>query len=126
VLEHVPKIDRVMEELTRVLNYGGSFIACVPFLQPYHRDPTDFRRYTCEGLEEIGRFHGLKTVEILPVHTITQTLGWIAWEWAQEKGGWRAFGVYPIVWMSTRFFYKTDMRLKNNCSAFQVIYTKEN
>jgi len=125
VLEHVPKIERVMQELTRVLRSGGHFVACVPFLQPYHRSPTDFRRYTGEGLEEIGRFHSLRTVEILPLHTIAQTLGWIAWEWAKEKGGWRTFGVYPIVWLSTRLFYKTDMRLKNNSNAFQVVYIKE-
>ena len=125
VLEHVPEIERVMQELTRVLKYGGYFVACVPFLQPYHRSPTDFRRYTGEGLEELGRLHGLRTVEILPVHSITQTLGWIAWEWAKEKGGWRAFGVYPIVWLSTRLFYKTDMRVRYNANGFQVIYTKE-
>ena len=125
VLEHVPEIERVMKELTRVLKYGGYFVACVPFLQPYHRSPTDFRRYTGEGLEELGRLHGLRAVEILPVHSITQTLGWIAWEWAKEKGGWRAFGVYPIVWLSTRLFLKTDMRVRYNANTFQAIYTKE-
>jgi SAM-dependent methyltransferase len=125
VLEHVPEIDCVMRELTRVLKPGGYFVASVPFLQPYHRSPTDFRRYTSEGLEEIGRLHGLRTVEILPVHTITQTLGWIAWEWAKEKGGWRVFAVFPIVWLATRLFYKTDMKVRNHANTFQAVYTKE-
>jgi len=124
VLEHVPEIECVMRELTRVLKYDGYFVAAVPFLQPYHRVPSDFRRYTSEGLEEMGRLHGLKTIEVLPVHSIAQTLGWIAWEWAREKGGWRAFAVYPIVWLSTRLFYKTDMKVRDNANAFQVVYTK--
>src|SRR5689334_6983429 len=36
VLEHVPEIERVMRELTRVLKSRSYFVACVPFLQPYH------------------------------------------------------------------------------------------
>jgi SAM-dependent methyltransferase len=124
VLEHVPAIDKVMSELARVLKPGGHFIAGVPYLQPYHLNPTDFRRYTRDGLAEIGEMHGLKTVEVLPVHTIAQTLGWIAWEWAKEKGGWRPYVTYPIVWTATRLFHKTDLALKNNANTFQIIYTK--
>jgi len=124
VLEHVPEIDRVMSELSRVLKPGGFFVAGVPYLQPYHLNPTDFRRYTRDGLEELGRLHGLKTAAMLPVHTIAQTLGWIAWEWAQEKKGWRPAVVYPIVWLATRLFHKTDMKLQNNANTFQAVYTK--
>lgn len=124
VLEHVPEIDRVMGELARTLKPGGHFVAAVPYLQPYHQDPTDFRRYTREGLEELGKLHGLRTVEIIPVHTIWQTLGWIAWEWALEKRGWRPSVVYPLVWLTTRLFHKTDMRLRNNANTFQAVYTK--
>jgi SAM-dependent methyltransferase len=124
VLEHVPEIDRVMSELSRILKPGGHFIAAIPYLQPYHQDPTDFRRYTREGLEELGRLHGLRTVEILPLHTIWQTLGWIAWEWALEKRGWRTKVVYPLVWLTTRLFNRTDVRLRNNANTFQAVYTK--
>ncbi len=124
VLEHVPEIDRVMSELARTLKPGGFFIAAVPYLQPYHEDPADFRRYTREGLEELGRLHGLRTVEVLPLHTIWQTLGWIAWEWALEKGGIRRAVVYPLVWALTRAFNRTDGKLQNNANTFQAVYTK--
>ena len=124
VLEHVPAIDRVMSELARVLKPGGYLIAGVPYLQPYHLNPTDFRRYTRDGLEELGQIHGLRTVEILPVHTIAQTLGWIAWEWAKEKAGWRPYLVYPLVWSATRLFNRTDLALRNNANTYQAIYTK--
>ena len=124
VLEHVPDVHRVMSEFSRTLKTGGFLIAAIPYLQPYHQDPTDFRRYTREGLEELGTLHGLNTVDIIPVHTIWQTLGWIAWEWALEKGGWRKPVTYPIVWLMTRLFHRTDMRLRNNANTFQAVYTK--
>jgi SAM-dependent methyltransferase len=124
VLEHVPEIDKVMSELARTLKRGGYLISGVPFLQPYHLNPTDYRRYTRDGLKEIGERHGLKTVDILPVHTIAQTLGWIAWEWALEKRGWRPSVVYPLVWLATRLSYKSDLMVKNNANTFQIVYLK--
>ncbi|GGC50945.1 class I SAM-dependent methyltransferase [Chelatococcus reniformis] len=124
VLEHVPRIDDVMKELARTLKPGGFLVVGVPYLQPYHLSPTDFRRYTRDGLVELGELHGLNTVEVLPVHTIAQTLGWIAWEYAQERGGVRPYIVYPIVWLATRLFHRTDMALKNNANTFQAVFTK--
>lgn len=124
VLEHVSDVDSVMRELARTLKPGGYLIASVPYLQPYHKDPSDFRRYTRDGLKELGAMHGLETVDVLPLHTVWQTIGWIAWEWAVEKGGWRKPVVYPAVWLTTRLFNRTDTRLWNNANTFQAIYTK--
>jgi len=124
VLEHVPDINKVMAELTRVLRPGGTFIAGVPFLQPFHLSPVDYRRYTRDGLIELGDMNGLTTLDILPVHNIAQTLGWIMWEWAKEKRGLRPFLVYPIVFATTRLFPKTDLRWRNNANTYQAIYTK--
>jgi len=124
VLEHVPSIDSVMSELSRVLKPGGYFIAGVPYLQPFHLNPTDFRRYTKDGLIELGEIHGLQTVDVLPVHTIWQTVGWILWEWALERGGFRPRLVYPFIYTMTRLNHKTDFGLRNNANTFQAIYTK--
>lgn len=124
VLEHVPEIEKVMSELARVLKPGGHAVVGVPYLQPYHPCPTDFRRYTRDGLAELGELHGLKNLEILPVHTIWQTVGWIMWEWALEKGGARKHMVYPFIWLMTRLNHKTDHKLQKNGNTFQIIYTK--
>ena len=124
VLEHVPEIDKVMSELARVIKPGGHAVVGVPYLQPYHPCPTDFRRYTKDGLVELGELHGLSTVDLLPVHSIWQTVGWIIWEWALEKGGFRKPLVYPFIWTMTRLFHKTDPNLKKNGNTFQIIYTK--
>lgn len=125
VLEHVPNVHVVMSELARVLKPGGYLMAGVPFLQPMHLNPTDFRRYTSDGLIEIGSLHGLKTEAVLPVHTMAQTIGWIAWEWALEKKKkWLQIVVYGFVWTWTRLSYKTDLSIVKNANTFQIIYVK--
>jgi len=124
VLEHTPRLDEVMVDLIRVLRSGGHLIVGIPFLQPFHADPWDFRRFTQMGIEELGTRHGLKVKATLPVHTITQTLGWIAWEWAVEKGGWRKAVTYPLVWLATRLSYKTDASLFKNANTFQCVFEK--
>jgi SAM-dependent methyltransferase len=125
VLEHVPGIDTVMRELVRILKRGGHLVVAVPFLQPYHPDPTDFRRYTRAGLEELGALHDLRVIEMLPVHTIWQTLGWIAWRWAVEKGGVRRYAVYPAAWIMTRLFHRTDSRLSDNANTYQAVFMRK-
>jgi SAM-dependent methyltransferase len=124
VLEHTPRIDQVMGEFSRILRPGGHLIMGVPFLQPFHADPWDFRRYTQMGLQELGASVGLKVTASFPVHTIAQTLGWIAWEWANEKGGWRRTATYPIVWLATRLSYRTDKSLVRSANTFQCVYQK--
>lgn len=53
VLEHVEDTPFVVDEILRVLRKGGLVYAEIPFLQPYHPAPKDFRRYTLEGIEHL-------------------------------------------------------------------------
>jgi len=126
VLEHVPNIEMVMSELTRILKPKGKLIVGMPFLQPFHSCPTDFRRYTREGLVELGQLHGMGLLELFPVHNIAQTLGWITWEWAQEKNRIYRFFLFPIIYLTTRIWYKTDFGVVNNANTFQAVYVKGN
>jgi SAM-dependent methyltransferase len=50
VLEHVPAADAVIDEVRRVLEPRGLLYVEVPFMQPYHRSPDDYRRFTLPGL----------------------------------------------------------------------------
>ena len=50
VLEHVRDADATLVEIRRVLAPGGSVLIDVPFLQPYHPSPGDYRRFTEQGL----------------------------------------------------------------------------
>lgn len=54
VLEHAEFPERIMREIERVLTVGGMAHIVVPFCHPYHAYPTDFRRYTPEGLRQLA------------------------------------------------------------------------
>jgi SAM-dependent methyltransferase len=61
VLEHVRDDRQVVAEFFRCLKPGGGLYVEAPFLQGYHPDPTDYRRFTGAGLrlllsdfEEVG------------------------------------------------------------------------
>lgn len=62
VLEHVKDPQRVVSEIARVVRPGGEVMAVVPFLEPYHRNPTDHARFCRDGVERL--FRGFETVEI--------------------------------------------------------------
>lgn len=50
VLEHVDAYQDAIAEMWRVLRVGGKLILGVPFNQPIHRAPSDYRRWTSYGL----------------------------------------------------------------------------
>jgi SAM-dependent methyltransferase len=50
--EHIQNPDKAINECFRVLKKGGIIYFQVPFIIGYHPGPTDFLRFTKEGVEE--------------------------------------------------------------------------
>jgi SAM-dependent methyltransferase len=81
-LEHVRDPWQAVCEIFRVLKPGGLVHIDVPFIQGYHADPTDYWRFTIDGLRLLcSTFEELDAgVHIGP----TCGLIWIAREWADS------------------------------------------
>ncbi len=50
VLEHVADFPAAIAEMVRVTEPGGLVMVQVPFMQPVHGYPSDFQRFTTDGL----------------------------------------------------------------------------
>lgn len=64
VLEHVENPNLAVKEIYRVLKKGGKFYCQVPFIIGYHPGPTDFWRFTKEGLVTIIKSSGFEIEEV--------------------------------------------------------------
>jgi SAM-dependent methyltransferase len=63
VLEHVENGDKFISEIKRTLKIGGCTYIEIPFLQQYHDDPIDSRRYTKDGLKRYLEQHGFEVLD---------------------------------------------------------------
>jgi SAM-dependent methyltransferase len=82
-LEHVADPFQAIREIHRITKPGGIVHIDVPFIQGYHADPTDYWRFTLDGLRLLAKdFQELGAgVYIGP----SCGLIWIAREWADSS-----------------------------------------
>lgn len=64
VLEHVTDPDLYLTESCRVLKENGLLIISTHGIWRYHPDPTDYWRWTCDGLSKILQINGFRVLEI--------------------------------------------------------------
>lgn len=125
VLEHVDNPEEVMDEFYRVLRPEGFLYLCVPFLQPYHPDPTDYQRYTHDGLVALAEKHGFKVLEIEPVHSVFHTLSWIIEVWLRPKRSLKhrilKSILFPVLRNRTR---SSSEKVMEVASGFRLIATR--
>lgn len=80
-LEHVRNPAQAIQEIYRIVKPGGLVHIDVPFIQGYHPDPTDYWRFTLDGLRLLCE----KFEEIDAGTYIGPTCGllWVVQEWAK-------------------------------------------
>ena len=79
VLEHVADCDLMIEEIHRLLKPGGKAFVYIPFMQPEHAAPSDFRRWTKNG--GISLLNQLCLVESGVGAGPTSSMLWIMQHW---------------------------------------------
>ncbi len=126
VLEHVENPEEVVPELYRVLKPGGHLILEVPFMQPEHKVPTDFQRYTKDGLVRLVSHHGFAVKQIKGLFTVYHTLYWQVYLWLHLKKTityliLRVVLLRPLLWSARRSQTYSDAL----ASGFQLIATKD-
>lgn len=62
--EHIPKPKKALKECYRVLKNGGKIYFQVPFIIGYHPGPTDFYRFTREGIVNFLSDVGFKVEKV--------------------------------------------------------------
>jgi SAM-dependent methyltransferase len=67
VLEHVAAYEIFINECWRVLKPGGAMFCTVPFAFEFHGVPSDYRRWTHEGLKFDLWRSGFRCIEVTPV-----------------------------------------------------------
>ncbi|MBC8029382.1 MAG: methyltransferase domain-containing protein [Pyrinomonadaceae bacterium] len=126
VLEHVENPEEVVPELYRALKPGGHLILEVPFLQPEHKVPTDFQRYTKDGLVRLVSHHGFSVQQIKGLFTVYHTLYWQVYLWLHLKKTityliLRVLLLRPLLWSARRSKTYSDTL----ASGFQLVATKQ-
>jgi len=127
VLEHVEDPEASMLEFNRLLKDQGYLVVSVPFLQPFHPTPMDFRRYTITGLEQLGKLTGFKLLTLNTVHSLAQTLGWIIWAYLEERN--HKLGkiiLWLPIYIASALIKRPSLNKNYTANSFQAVFFKDN
>lgn len=125
VLEHVSSPDEVLKEFHRVLVPGGHLYLAVPFMQPEHLDPTDYQRYTRDGLRLLAERAGFTVVAVEDLHNVYVVLGWFVYCWlmARDTPSYRILRRVLFPWLR-RKSRRSTTRVPGMASAYRLIGRK--
>lgn len=79
VLEHTEDPWEVVNEIYRILRNKGIVYVEVPFLQGFHPSPSDYYRFTIQGLEKL--FSRFKKIDLNVCVGPSSTLSWVLREY---------------------------------------------
>jgi uncharacterized protein YbaR (Trm112 family) len=101
VLEHVQDAERTLTEARRVMAPSGRLLIDVPFIQGYHPSPSDYRRFTEQGLRaEVAR-HGFEVTDSGIAIGPSSAMAWVASEFLAMLVSGRSARAYRLAKLVT-------------------------
>lgn len=100
VLEHIRDPDVMIEESYRVLKKGGCIYSIMPFIQGYHASPSDYQRYTSQGIQTLHK--NFKCIDTGIYAGPTSGFLWILHEWLSilfSFGSMRLYKIFYFIFM---------------------------
>lgn len=127
VLEHVENPEAIMKEFHRVCKPGGYLYLSVPFMQPEHKDPADFQRYTLDGLKRLVQQHGFEVVRGEGVHSVYASLGWIFVRWLETANTFDHFLLKCLLFPYLKYKIRKGkpLHVHTLASAYRVLGIKK-
>lgn len=122
VLEHVSDPYLAVQEIYRILKFGGRVFIETPLMQTVHASPKDFHRWTPDGLRQL-----MGSFDILELRVVAGPASALAWQFQETmamlfsmnneilyKIGLRIFGwlAIPVSWL--------DILLEKNQMAWHA------
>ena len=96
MLEHVENPQSVVAEMHRVIKHDGYIYALVPFIFGYHSAPSDYYRWTSEGIKKL--FGSFAEIEIGVVSGPTCSLLIILQEWLSMLFSFQNKYIYQVLY----------------------------
>lgn len=98
-IEHMVNIDKVFNEMNRILKPGGIVFITAPFICPYHPEPYDLRRWSPAGIQDsLPNYKCIESGSVKgPFATLFVVLTSFC-SWALSLGN------YPVYLLLTRIF----------------------
>lgn len=128
-LEHLPHPMKAVSEAARLLKPGGIFIGSCPFLFPVHGDPSDFNRWTAQGLRQLFAGAALSVFGMYAMGATLGTLGMLLELSLLQNGGTKvrranvllrifAKGIHILArvaaWCELRYFDRAEVLNEGN------------
>ncbi|MBI4621314.1 MAG: class I SAM-dependent methyltransferase [Desulfobacterales bacterium] len=98
VLEHVADPYQAVQEIYRILKFGGSVFMETPFMQTVHASPKDFYRWTPDGLRQL-----MGSFDILELHIVAGPASAFAWQFQETMA--------MLFSMNNEILYKIGLRI---------------
>lgn len=97
MLEHVENPKSVVDEMHRILKPGGHIYSIVPFIFGYHSAPSDYYRWTKEGIRNL--FCSFDEIEVGVYSGPTSSMLIILQEWLAMLLSFRSRVLYQLLYI---------------------------